>query len=239
MTPSPAHTKYAQRAANGPHARRSTGLRGMIWTLAPLVIGVTGVLIFLIWLILTFGPILRVEAKYQTQRLFRDVFRVTSFQSIFIPDISLDLRGANAENTQNGIVIPKIFVDEPIIYNVDPNDEVAYTAALKKGIAHASSTSFPDSSGLGYYFAHSSRPELQSQYNAVFYLLGKLELGDTVFIWHEGEQFEYAVSDIVTTSPTDLGFLQQNYPKETIVMQTCWPAGSNLQRRLVFAERVL
>lgn len=191
-----------------------------------------------LWLTVTFGPILIVETKYQAKRIFAPIFpNGLTLQSLFLPKIEIDLRGYNASNTSNGIVIPKIYLDEPVIYNVDPNDPTAYTAALKQGIAHASSTSFPDNGGLGYYFAHSSSPEFRSQYNAIFYLLGKLEPGDEIFIWHAGERFEYQVTQSTVVDPEDVHFLSQEYDTETIVLQTCWPPGTTFQRKLVFAER--
>lgn len=203
-----------------------------------LLVGILGITGFVLWAAVTLTPVIRVEAQFQAQRVLREVFGTTSLIGIFQPRVSLDLRGSLAENTQDGIVIPKIYVDAPVIYNVDPNNSAAYTPALKQGIAHASGTSFPDEGGLGYYFAHSSAPELRSQFNAVFYLLGKMEMGDEVFLWHGGKRTEYVVTEIKTVPPTDVSFLNTEYPEEMIVLQTCWPPGTTLQRRLVFAKRV-
>lgn len=201
-------------------------------------IAILGLVGFFIWLLVTFTPVLQVEAQYQWRRLRAGVLQDAPLSSLFIPNASLDLRGSLADNIENGIVIPKVFVDAPIVFNVDPNDPTAYNEALQQGIAHASGTSFPDQGGLGYYFAHSSAPELRSQFNAVFYLLGKLEPGDEIFLWHEGERYEYRVRELRTVDPKDVGFLQEPTPTETIVLQTCWPPGTTLNRRLVFADRV-
>ncbi len=204
-----------------------------------LLITALSLTVFFVWLFLSFGPILWIETQYQVRRTLSPIFHHDgSLRSLFIPDLSVDLRGYQAENTEDGIVIPKIFIDEPIVYNVDPNDPAVYQPALRQGIAHASSTAFPDSGGLGYYFAHSASPEFRSQYNAIFYLLGKLEPGDEIFIWHQGERFEYRVSHSEVTTPEDTSFLHAEYKTEMIVLQTCWPPGSTLQRRLVFAKRV-
>ncbi|MCD8484721.1 sortase [Candidatus Woesebacteria bacterium] len=227
--------KPAKPAARYQHSRIQWLQSPILW----LSIAAVGLLSALLWLLLTFGPVVAVEAKYQYRRLFSTVFTGDgSLRSLFIPNISVDIRGFNATNTENGIVIPAIYLDEPVIYNVNPNDSESYLAALRQGIAHASSTAFPDTGGIGYYFAHSSAPEFRSQFNAVFYLLGKLEPGDEIFIWHQGERFEYQVTQSVEVDPEDTYFLQQEYATETIVLQTCWPPGTTLQRKLVFAERV-
>ena len=197
-------------------------------------------IVFVITMILSFGPVAVVEAKYQLKRASLSLFGTSQVAEIFIPNFNgfLDFRGGSS-NREYGISIPRLYLDEPVIFNTDPNDKVAYTQALKQGIAHASGTSFPDNSGLGYYFAHSSEPDLKSQYNAVFYLLGKLELGNEIFIWHEGKRYEYHVTETTITNPGDVSFLNDSqYNKETIVLQTCWPPGTTHQRLLVFAERV-
>lgn len=187
---------------------------------------------------MTLVPVLVVETKYQVRTAVLAVFGTTDIRTIFIPNFALDLRGFSADHQDNGIVIPKIYLDEPIVFNVDPNDAQAYTAALKKGIAHASGTRLPDTGGLGYYFAHSSQPSFVSQYNAVFSLLGKLQEGDEVFVFHEGKRFEYRVTKTEEVSPNDTRFLNTAYENEIIVLQTCWPPGTTLRRKLVFAERV-
>ncbi|MBI5151494.1 MAG: sortase [Candidatus Pacebacteria bacterium] len=192
----------------------------------------------LYWFATVFLPVVFLETQYQYRQVLLEVFHTTSLRGIFIPEFRVDLRGRAAQHNVNGIYIPKVQVDAEIIYNVDPNDQNAYTAALKKGIAHASGTALPDSGGLGYYFAHSTTPNLVAQYNAVFYLLGKLEKGDDVFVWHQGKRFMYKVTEKSLTDPSDVSFLQKTYEEETIVLQTCWPPGTTVKRMLVFAERV-
>lgn len=196
-------------------------------------------LIFLSWLVLTLAPVVMVEAKYQYRKLLGDVFQVQSLRSLILPTLRFaDLQG-QSKYQDYGIAIPALFLDEPVVFNVDPNDKTAYTEALKRGIAHASGTGFPDNPGVGYYFAHSSSPEFRTQFNAVFYLLGKLKSGDDVFIWHEQKRYQYRVTEIKETTADDVSFLNQPYPEETIVLQTCWPPGTTQRRLLVFANRYL
>ncbi len=207
-------------------------------TLKRLTLLSVGLIIFsVIWFILTVIPVMAVEAKYQYQHTLATVFKVSDIRQLILPTFDfLDFRG-ESKYEDFGITIPALYLDEPVIFNVDPNDKSLYTQALKQGIAHASGTAFPDSSGLGYYFAHSTSPEFVNQFKAVFYLLGKLEPNDEVFIWHEGRRYEYRVTTTQITQPNDVSFLQVEYPHETIVLQTCWPPGTTRARLLVFAER--
>lgn len=191
-----------------------------------------------IWFFLTVTPVILVEAKYQFRKTLRDVFQVESVKQLFVPEFAnLDFTG-ESKYKDYGITIPAIFVDQPVVFNVDPNREKEYSAALRQGIAHASGTAFPDNPGVGYYFAHSSSPELASQFNAIFYLLGKLKPGDSIYIWHENKKFEYRVHSSEVTKPDNVSFLHREYPQETIVLQTCWPPGTTTARLLVFAERI-
>jgi len=196
------------------------------------------VLIFLYWLLSVIIPVAIVEANYQYQKILRDVFKTTDIRGLIMPSFRIDLTGFTSKYKVNGLTIPAIFVDEPAVYNVDPNNEKSYKTALKKGIAHASGTSFPGAGGVGYYFAHSSFPDVVSQYNAVFYLLGKLKVGDDIYIWHDGKRGEYKVYKKIETEPGDVSFLTADYDTETVILQTCWPPGSTVRRLLVFAKFV-
>jgi len=195
------------------------------------------IIIFFRWVLTTFLPVIYVEVRYQYQQVLTSVFHVSSLKDLFLPDFSGMTTVGLSQNREYGISIPAIYLDEPVVFNVDPNDVNQYTAALKKGIAHASSTSFPDHGGLGYYFAHSSSGEIDLRNNAIFFLLGKLQEGDSIYIWHHQRKFEYQVTGRTVVGPKDLDFLYQPYDRETIVLQTCWPPGSDAQRLLVFAVR--
>lgn len=194
-------------------------------------------LIFLFWLILVFLPVLWIEFKYQFKSFFQNR-GIENPQALFFPDFSgMTIVGNASKNKDYGIVIPSLGLDERVVFNVDPNDEEQYKSALKQGIAHASSTNYPDEKGLGYYFAHSSSPGFQVQYNAVFYLLNKLETGDEIYIWHERKRYRYLVTEKKISQPTDTSFLYQSYEGENIVLQTCWPPGTTKERLLIFAKR--
>ncbi len=205
----------------------------------PLIItGISSILIiiFLISMVLTYGPIVGVEATYQYHKTLHEVFHVNDLRSLILPQFHFDFE-TQTHYANFGMTIPSLYLDEPVIPNVDPTDKNAYLPALKRGIAHAAGTQVPGAGGLGYYFAHSSLPDLRDQYNAVFYLLGKLQPDDEVDIWYEGQKYAYSVTEKKETAASDVSFLQQKYPQETIVLQTCWPPGTTQRRLLVFAKR--
>jgi LPXTG-site transpeptidase (sortase) family protein len=185
--------------------------------------------------VLTYGPIMLVELNYQYHKVLENVFHAESLTALILP--TLNTEGIGVKYKQFGMQIPTLHLNEPVVFNVDPHNKNTYNEALKKGIAHASGTDLPPYDGLGYYFAHSSHPDVRSQYNAVFYLLGKLKKDNEVYIWYENTKYVYVVKEISITSPQDVSFLDRKYPAPTIVMQTCWPPGTTQKRLLVFAER--
>jgi LPXTG-site transpeptidase (sortase) family protein len=173
-----------------------------------------------------YGPVLGTEVVFQLHRVK------------LIKTISFDLV-PQALASGYAIVIPKLYLQEPVIPNVDPNSPVTYREALNRGIALAAGTGLPGEGGLGYYFAHSSGMNvLAPQKQATFYLLGKLQVGDEVDIYREKLKYRYRVTGTKITTPEDVSFLQPTGDKEQIVLQTCWPIGTSLQRLLVTAEKL-
>jgi len=138
------------------------------------------------------------------------------------------------------IVIPKIAANAKILANVDSTDEKIYLPALQKGVAHAQGTAFPGEGGHIFLFAHSTDYFWNvGAYNAVFYLLGKLENGDEVNIFYKGQRFVYKVIGKKIVDPKQVEYLTRKSKKEFLTLQTCWPPGTTLKRLLVFATRVV
>jgi len=137
------------------------------------------------------------------------------------------------------IVIPKIGANARILANVDAADEKVYAEALKKGVAHALGTSFPGEPNHIFLFAHSTDYFWNiGTYNAVFYLLYKLEANDEVNLFYQGQRYVYRVIDKKVVDPSEIEYLTKKTDSEFLTLQTCWPPGTTLKRILVFAKRV-
>jgi len=138
------------------------------------------------------------------------------------------------------IVIPKIGANARIIANVDAGNEKRYLETLKKGVAQAAGTAFPGEGGHIFLFAHSTDYFWNvGSYNAVFYLLNKLEGGDEVDLFYQGQRVVYKVIDKKIVDPSQVEFLTRKTNREFLTLQTCWPPGTTLKRLLVFARRVV
>ncbi len=136
------------------------------------------------------------------------------------------------------IIIPKIGANAHVIANVDPVHEVVYLDALKKGVAHAAGTAFPGEGGHIFLFAHSTDYFWNvGSYNAVFYLLYKLDKGDQIILFYKNQRYSYRVVDKKVVDPSQIEYLTRKTNSEFLTLQTCWPPGTTLKRIVVFAVR--
>ncbi len=143
------------------------------------------------------------------------------------------------EDPNFSIVVTKIGANARIISNVDASDEKIYLDALNKGVAQVMGTAFPGERGHIFLFAHSTDYFWNvGTYNAIFYLLNKLEPKDEVNLFYKGQRYVYRVVDKKIVDPSQVEYLTRKTNKEFLTLQTCWPPGTTLKRLLVFAVRV-
>lgn len=136
------------------------------------------------------------------------------------------------------VAIPSINAFAKVIENVDPFDKDAYLESLKKGVAHAKNTSFPEDKGTVFLFAHSSDvPWRMTRENTAFYKLNQVENGDVIILRQNGKAYNYKVYDKKSVWPNEVNYLIK--PQGNIlILQTCTPVGTSLKRLLVFAKPV-
>jgi len=138
------------------------------------------------------------------------------------------------------IIIPKINLDIPVIYDEPSIDEDAVQRALEKGALHYPTTAKPGELGNGVIFGHSSSNILNSgKYKFAFVLLRQLETGDTFYIHKDGKRYVYKVYNKYVVAPTEVSVLNAKPNKAaTFTLITCDPPGSSLNRLVVEAEQI-
>ena len=135
--------------------------------------------------------------------------------------------------------VPKIDASANITANVNPGSEKDYLEALKHGVAHASGTNFPGQGKVIFLFAHSTNSPINiARYNAVFYLLRKLEKGDRITVYFLDKKFEYRVIGKTVAEANDTSWMQDKGYGELLVLQTCDPPGTTWKRLLVVAKPI-
>lgn len=137
------------------------------------------------------------------------------------------------------IVVPKIAANAKIYSNTNAANEKEYLDILEKGVAHTLGTAFPGEGGHIFLFAHSTDYFWNvGNYNAVFYLLYKLEKGDEVNLFYKGQRYVYRIVGSEVVDPSQVQYLTRKTNREFLTLQTCWPPGTTLKRLLVFAVRI-
>jgi len=188
----------------------------------------------------TFAPVVKEELSYKFTRK-----ELSDFGSLLDQAEAEQKEKVKAEAESLGvssyfsIVIPKIGAKSEIIANVDAADEASYLEALKNGVAHARGTYFPGQGERIFLFSHSTdSPFNFARYNAVFYLLRKLETGDRVIVFFADTKYEYEVTDKKVVAASDTSWLTQKSGTEELLLQTCDPPGTSWRRLLILAKPI-
>jgi len=141
-------------------------------------------------------------------------------------------------DTDFSIIIPKIGVNAMVIPKVDPAKPAVYNSALKKGVAHAATSFFPNEQGTVYLFSHSTNYEwFVRDLNAIFYLVKNLEADDLIVLIYQGNRYTYKITDKKEASAREVSYLVPS-ARRNLILQTCWPPGTTFKRLLVFADLI-
>ena len=138
------------------------------------------------------------------------------------------------------IIIPKINVEIPVLYNVSSIDENAMQQGLAESVVHYPTTPSPGELGNGVIFGHSSM-NIFNKGKAKFAFLQLRELveGDTFYLNKNGKQYVYKVISKKVVPPSDVSVLTDTHGKPaTFTLITCDPPGLNVNRMIVTGEQI-
>lgn len=206
----------------------------------------------------TFGPALYYEVQFRVMQLrgvqykiieekpslFGQLIEKQDKEELAVGGFSAVLTGPKEQilipkDTLFSILIPKLGINTQVFQNADPTNEKEFLPFLQKGVAHAKGTVFPGMEGNIYLFAHSTDNFWDvGRYNAIFYLLKDLTIGDEIVIFFENIRHNYIVYDSKIMEPSDVSYLvnSQQSKEENLILQTCWPPGTTWKRLAVFAK---
>lgn len=156
-------------------------------------------------------------------------------------DIVIDPTADSSVSSDPRLVIPKINVDVPALYDVG-SDYDSQMAAMQKGVAHFAipgANSHPGEIGNTVLSGHSSNDLFDpGDYKFIFAQLDKLTTGDTIYANYQGKRYTYVVTKKEVVSPTDVSALIYPTNKPIMTLITCTPLGTSQNRLLVTAEQV-
>lgn len=156
-------------------------------------------------------------------------------------NIVIDPSGGTAVSEDPRLVIPKINVDVPVLYDVGADYDSQMTA-MEKGVAHFAipgANSHPGEIGNTVLSGHSSNDLFDGgDYKFIFAQLDKLNTGDTIYANYKGTRYTYVVTKKEVVMPTEVSKLVYTTNKPVMTLITCTPLGTSQKRLLVTAEQI-
>lgn len=145
-----------------------------------------------------------------------------------------------APTDKSEIIIPKINVQIPLVFDVASIKEADVQKGLERGVVHYPTTAMPGQQGNAAFFGHSSNNIFNpGNYKFAFVLLRELVPGDTFYLTRDGIAYAYQVFDRKIVEPTEVGILDPIPGKiATATLITCDPPGTTLRRLAVFGEQI-
>lgn len=163
---------------------------------------------------------------------------ITPSKSVSSTPIIID-PSSTAVGPEPKVIIPKINVEIPVVYDEPSIEEKAIQAALERGVVHYATTPLPGEIGNPVIFGHSSNNILnKGQYKFAFVLLNRLEIGDTFMLQKDGKRYIYKVSEKKVVKPNDVSILTSSTAESTATLITCDPPGTSINRLLVTGQQI-
>lgn len=173
--------------------------------------------------------------------LFANVHAYISPGNIDPVNIIVDPAATVAVSPEPKLIIPKINVDVPVVYNTTP-DHDSQMKAMENGVAWfgiPGANSKPGQVGNTVLSGHSSNDVLDGgDYKFIFAQLDRLQNGDLIYLNYKGTRYTYTVTKTEVVKPTEVSKLVYDTKKPMLTLITCTPLGTSLNRLLVTAEQV-
>ena len=173
--------------------------------------------------------------------IFANVQAYVSPGAIDPQNIVVDPTNNTQVSADPKLVIPKINVDVPVIYNVG-YDHDSQMNAMQKGVAHFAipgADSVPGQVGNTVLSGHSSNDLFEpGDYKFVFAQLDKLQTGDTIYVNYNSVRYTYSITKKQVVTPSDVQALYGYTDKPYLTLITCTPLGTSKNRLLVTAEQI-
>jgi sortase A len=136
---------------------------------------------------------------------------------------------------QNRLIIPKLKIDAPIIWEVTENEILE---RLKDGVAHYKGTNLPGENGNVFITGHSSNFWwAEGNYKQIFALLDELEIGNKIYITYDKTLYIYQVEEKKIVNPTQIETLSPA-DHSVLSLMTCYPIGTTINRLVVTAKQI-
>ena len=138
--------------------------------------------------------------------------------------------------SENYIQIPKINVKAPLVFAFGTGQK-ELNQALNQGVVVYPGSAQPGQEGELFITGHSSTYIWnKTSYGQIFSLLDKLEAGDIVSVFYQGQQYDYRLTSKEILSPAKTKVSETR--SSSLALMTCWPPGTTLKRLVVRGELI-
>lgn len=164
---------------------------------------------------------------------------ITPSRTITDTPIIIDPTADNSVSIEPLIIIPKINVEIPVVYDVTSIEADAMAEGLMRGVLHYPLSPVPGQNGNVVIVGHSSNNIFnRGKYKFAFVLLSRLEVGDTFMLHFSGKRYIYRVYEKKIVPPTDVSVLGPTDKSATATLITCDPPGTAAKRLVVIGEQI-
>jgi sortase A len=149
-----------------------------------------------------------------------------------IPSI-IEPSSSSSVNEEPTVVIPKIGVKAPVVYDEPSPYNEPVQVALERGVVRYWNTSSPGETGNVVILGHSSNNLLNAgDYKYVFVNLRRLEVDDIIYLDYNNVRYAYKVTEKAIVPPTEFNHI---YPTDvpSVTLITCDPPGTDTNRLYV------
>lgn len=138
------------------------------------------------------------------------------------------------------VIIPKINVQIPVVYDESSIAEEHVQRALERGVFHYPTTVTPGQKGNVAIFGHSSNNIFnKGKYKFAFVLLHELVPGDIFYLTFDKKVYSYRVYDKKIVPPNQVSVLEGSADKPAVAtLITCDPPGTSTNRLVVWGEQI-
>lgn len=154
---------------------------------------------------------------------------------------AIDPTVSEAPTADPRLLIPKLNVDVPVLYNL-ATDTATINDAMNRGVAQfkiPGADAMPGQIGNLVISGHSAGDIYSNnQYKFIFSGLERLVDGDLIYINYNSVRYTYKVFKRETVEPTNVAALIYPTDKPLLTLITCTPLGTDRYRLLVTAEQI-
>ncbi|MDR0957569.1 MAG: sortase [Candidatus Nomurabacteria bacterium] len=176
------------------------------------------------------------------QLLFAQVNAFISPGSMTDQDIIVGTGADQPVGQDPRVIIPKINVSAPVIYDLNDWSEAGSQEALRRGVIHypiQGANARPGQNGNTVILGHSSSDWFSpGDYKFIFVQLNRLVAGDLFYLEYQGVRYTYRVTRTEVIEANEVNKLAIGTDKPYATLITCDPPGTALRRLAVFAEQI-